>query len=214
MAVVVPQSLENGRLAPFGHAHEGVGRLGCKHGVTGDFDAAIGAVFEAHRAAQAAGELAVALALGGASANGAPAHQITDELRAEQVQKLGAHGQPQAHNVQQQRACQGQTFIDRKAAIQVRVVDIALPAHGGARLLKISAHDDHQVVGQRIGLVFKPVRIFHGLRVVVDGTRAHHHNQPVVATVQDIANSRPAALHRRQHRLGGGQLLLQQRRGG
>jgi hypothetical protein len=34
----------------------------------------------------------------------------------------------------------------------VRVVDVALPAHGGARLFKVHAHHDEQIVLQRIGL--------------------------------------------------------------
>ena len=41
--------------------------------------------FKADRAGQAAGQLAVALAFGGAGPDGAPADQVTDELRAEQV---------------------------------------------------------------------------------------------------------------------------------
>ena len=185
-------------------------RLRSQNRVAGHLDAAVRAVFEAHRAAQAAGELAVALALGGARANGAPAHQVADELRAEQVQKLGAHGQAQAHDVEQQRARQCQAFVDRKTAVQVRVVDVALPAHGGARLLEIGAHHDEQLALQRVGLGLEPVRVFHGLAVVVNRARAHHHDQAVVAPVQHLANGGAAALHRGQHRLGGGQLLLQE----
>ena len=191
--------------------------MGClcgKNGVTRHLDSTIRAVLETDRATQAAGELAVALALGGACPNGAPTYQITDELGAEQVQKFGAHGQPQSYYLQQQRARKGQPFIDRKAAIHVRIVDVALPAHGSARLLKIGAHHDEQFPLKRIRLPLEPVRIFHGLRVVVDGARAHHHDQSVVAPMQHVANRSPAALHHCQHGFSRGQLLLQQRRGG
>ena len=55
MAVMVAACFEYGCLSHFGHAHKGVGRL-CGHdGIHGDFDVAVGAVFEAYGAAQAAG---------------------------------------------------------------------------------------------------------------------------------------------------------------
>ncbi len=40
----------------------------------------VGAILEAHGAGQAAGQLAVALAFGGACADGAPADEFADEL--------------------------------------------------------------------------------------------------------------------------------------
>ena len=61
-------------------AIEGVAGLRGLDGVGGDLDSAIGAVLETHRAGEAAGQLAVALALGGARADGAPADQFADEL--------------------------------------------------------------------------------------------------------------------------------------
>ena len=77
-----------------------------------------------------------------------------DELRRQQVQEFRAHGQAQLQHVEQQAARQLQPFVDGKAAIAVRVVDIALPAHRGARLFKVHAHDDQQIILERIGLTF------------------------------------------------------------
>jgi hypothetical protein len=188
-------------------------RLRGLDGVAGHLHAAVGAVLEAHRAGQAAGQLAVALALGGARADGAPAHQVADELRAQQVQELGAHRQPDFQHVQQQLARQLQPFVDGKAAVQVRVVDVALPAHGGAGLLEVHAHHDQQVVLQRVGLLFQRARVFHRLVVVVDGAGPHHHDQPVVGAVQHARERGAAAFHQRLRGGGCGQPFVQQGRG-
>ena len=72
VAVVVAARLEDRGHAHLGHAHEGMRRARREDGVGGDLDAAVGAVLEADRAAQARGELAMALALGGARADRAP----------------------------------------------------------------------------------------------------------------------------------------------
>ena len=95
VAVVVAARLEDRGHAHLGHAHEGVRRARREDGVGRDLDAAVGAVLEADRAAQARGELAVALALGGARADRAPGDQVGDELRAQQVEELGAGRQAQ-----------------------------------------------------------------------------------------------------------------------
>ena len=180
VAVVIATGLKNGGLPHLGHAHEGMRCLRRLNRIGGYFHATIGAILKAYGAAQAAGQLAVALALGGARPNGAPAHQIADELRAQQIQKLGAHRHINGQDVQQQLARHPQTLVDGKAAIQVRVVDIALPAHGGARLFKVHAHDHQQVILERVSLGLELPGVVHGLLVVMDGARPHHHNEPVI----------------------------------
>ena len=186
--------------------------MGCLCGqnrVASHLDAAVRAVLEAHRAGQTAGQLAVALAFRGASANRAPGDQIADVLGREQVQKFRAHGQAQPHHIQQQLARQLQPFVDGKAAVAARVVDIALPAHGGARLFEVHPHDDQQVLRQRIGLHFQLARVVHGLLVVVDGARANHHHQPVVLSMQHARYRIAAAFHQCMCLLGRWQPLLQ-----
>ena len=71
--VLVTAGVEDGGLAVFGERHEDVRPGGGVHRVDGYFDRAIGRVLEAHWARQAGGELTVALTLGGAGADGAPA---------------------------------------------------------------------------------------------------------------------------------------------
>ena len=211
--ILVAARLKNRGLAHLGHAHECVRRFGRHHRIGCHFDTPIGAVFKAHGTRQPTGQLAVALALGGARTNRAPTHQITDELRAEQVQKLGRHWHAPVQNVEQQLAGHRQPLVHGKAAIQMRVVDITLPADGGARFFKIHAHHDVQVLGILVGRRLEQIGIGQGLVVVMNGARAHHHHQPVVEALQHVRDVLPRTLHQRQVRWRGGQLLFQQSRG-
>jgi hypothetical protein len=174
--------------------HEGV-RCPCgQDGVGGDLHAAVGAVLEADRAAQAGSELAMALALGRARADRAPGDQVGDELRAQQVEELGAGGQAQRGEVEQQLARALEPFVDREAAVEVRVVDVALPADRGARLLEVRPHDDEQVVLQRVRRRLQPLAVLHRLVVVVDGARPHDDDEAVVAPVQHVGDGVAALL--------------------
>jgi hypothetical protein len=56
-------------------------------------------------------------------------------------------GRPEAVDVDQQLARDAQALVDAEAFVQVRVVDQALPADRGARLLEVHAHHDFQRVG-------------------------------------------------------------------
>ncbi len=153
----------------------------------------------------------MALALGGACADGAPGDQVGNELRAQQVQEFGAGRQAQGGQLEQQAPGALQAFVDGEAAIQVRIVDVALPADGGARLLEVGAHHDEQVVLQGIGNLLQALRVFDGLVVVMDGARADHDHQPVVAAVQHVGDRRAAAFHQCQCVVANGHAFLQER---
>ena len=209
VAVLVAARLEDRGLAHLGHAHEGVRRLCGQDGVAGHLHAAVGAVLEAHGAGQAAGELAVALALGGARADGAPAHQVADVLRRKQVKKLGAHGQAQRQHVEHQRARHFQPFVDGEAAVHARVVDVALPAYGGAWLLEVHAHHHQQLLRQRRGLRLQQPGVGHGLLVVVDGAGPDDDDEPVVLPMQHARDGGAARLHQALRGLGGWQPLFE-----
>ncbi len=155
----------------------------------------------------------MALALGGARSNGTPGDQVGNELRAQQVEKLGAGRQAQGRQFEQQAPRALQPFIDCETAVQVRVVDVALPAHGSARLFEIGAHHDQQVVLQGIGDLLQTLCVFDGLVVVMDGAWTDHHHQPVVATVQHVGDCRAAAFDQRQRVVAHRHALLQQGRG-
>ena len=213
VAVLVAAGLEDRRQPHLGHSHEGMLGLRRDDRVGRHLDAAVGAVLEADRAAQAAGELAVALALGGARADRAPADQVADELRRQQVEELGADRQPDFQHIEQQGAGAFQPLVDREAAVQVRVVDVALPAHRGARLLEIDPHHDQQVLAQRVGLCFQPARIVERLLVIVDRAGSDDDQQAVVLAVQHARDLGAAGLDQRLCRFRCRQPFLQQRGG-
>ena len=91
------------------------------------------------------GQLAVHLALGGARADGAPADQVGDILRRDQVEELGPGRHAHLGKVEQQTArAMRRPSLMRKRLVEMRVVDQALPADRGARLLEVDAHDDER----------------------------------------------------------------------
>ena len=59
-----------------------------------------------------------------------------------------ADRQPEVEHLEQQRARHAQARVDVAGAVQVGVVDQALPAGRRARLLEVDAHRDQQVVAQ------------------------------------------------------------------
>ncbi|MNP32179.1 hypothetical protein D3C76_1253460 [compost metagenome] len=88
MAVAVPAGIHDSRVAPFGHRQEAVRRTGSIDCINGHFHGPVGAVFEPDRARQAGCQLAVNLRFRGTRTNRAPAHQISQVLRGDHIQKL------------------------------------------------------------------------------------------------------------------------------
>ena len=209
MAVGVAAGLEDRGHAHLGHAHERMRRRGRHQRVGGHLHAAVGAVLEADRAAQARRELAVALALGGARADRPPGDQVADVLRAQQVEEFGARRQAQRADLQQQFARAAQAFVDAEAAVQPRVVDVALPADRGARLLEVDAHHDDQFTGQFVSQRLQQPGVVHRLRVVVDRAGTHHHHQPVVLAAQHGADGVTRGLDQGLDLGGDGQFFQQ-----
>jgi hypothetical protein len=172
--------------------------------VDGDLHVAVGAVLEAHRARQAGRQLAMHLALGGARADRAPAHQVGDVLRGDHVEKLAAGRHAQLVDADQQAARQAQAAVDAEAAVQVRIVDQPLPADRGARLLEVHAHHDFQRVGVLLALGGESLGVLDGGAGVVDRARADHHGEAVVAALQDGVEFLAGAADRAMRRIGGG----------
>jgi hypothetical protein len=79
-------------------------------------------------------------------------------------------------------------LIDIEAAVELRIVDQALPADGGARLLEVHAHDDEQVVGQTGALGIELRRIVARRLDVMDRARPGDDQQAVVGAVQNAMN--------------------------
>jgi hypothetical protein len=99
---------------------------------------------------------------------------------------------PQGHadlvHLEEELARKAQPLVHVEGLVQVRVVDEALPADGGARLLEVNAHDDREVVAQPVALALHARRVLDRRLVVVDRARPHHDEQPVVGAAQDVVH--------------------------
>ena len=212
MGVLVATGDHDRGQALLGHAHELVRVRGGPHGIDGDLDVAIRAVLEANRHREARRQVAVHLALGRARADGAPRHGVGDELRGDRVKELATRRDAQLHHIEQELASHGQSLVDRKAAVQVRIVDQPLPADRGARLLEVDPHHDAQIRFQLVGQWRKLLGVAPGGVGVVDRARPHDHNQTVIQTAQDAADLTTRALHQLRAFSRQRQLLDQDRR--
>ena len=113
-------------------------------------------------------------------------HQAGDILRRNHVEKLGSRGHAHFGQVEQQMARQAQAVVDLERAVQMRIVDEALPSDGGARLFKVDAHDDAQVAGKLLDRTLEQARVFARGLGVVNGARANQHQKAVVAAVAKL----------------------------
>ena len=129
-------------------AGEGVRRRGGANRVDRDLDVAVGAVLEADRHREAGAELAVDLALGRARADRPPGDGVGDVLRRDRVEELAADRQAEVEHLEQQRARDAQAGVDVAGAVEVGIVDQALPAGRRPRLLEVDPHRDQQVLAQ------------------------------------------------------------------
>src|SRR5690606_34629853 len=131
---------------------------------------------------------------------GAPGDEVREILRGGHVEELAAGGQAEIVDLEQQAAGQPQPLVDVEAAIERRVVDQALPADGGARLLEIDAHDDLERGSEFAAHLQQPAGVVEGGGGIVDGAGADDDGEAVVAAVQDVVQGVPCA----QDGAGGG----------
>lgn len=127
------------------------------------------------------------LGFGGTCADGGPADQVLQVLRRNRVQRLGGGRQAHLGQVQQQAAPDVQAILDFEGVVQVRIVDQALPAHGGTRLLEVHAHHQEQGVGDLFRQRLEPLGVLVRRLEVVNGAGANHQEQTVVLAVEDVA---------------------------
>jgi hypothetical protein len=121
-------------------------------------------------------------------------------------------GTPSIGQLEQELPGALEAFVDGEAAVEVRVVDVALPADGRARLLEVGAHDDEEIVLQLGRHRLQAQRVLDRLVVIVDRARADDDDEPVVAAMQDRGD-RGAAAFDEGERIGPDRHpLLQQRR--
>jgi hypothetical protein len=125
------------------------------------------------------------LGFGGARPDRSPGNQVGGVLRGDGIQEFGRAGQAYIIDLQQQAACQAQTFVDPEAIVETRIVDQALPADGRARLFEVDAHHDQQIVLETRHFLLQSRGVFDGRIDIVNRTRADHDQQAIVGTVQD-----------------------------
>ena len=195
VAVFVAVGGDDGGMPQFGDGEEAVNRLRRGDGVNGDLHVAVGAVFEADRAGEAGGELAVYLAFGGARADCAPADQVGDVLRQDHIEVFDCGRYPFFSGIEQQFAPDAQAVVDGKRAVKVRVVEQAFPADGGARFFKIDAHDDAQLFAVFFAQGQEAVGVFARGFDVVDGAGADDDQEARVVVVQDGVDVAPRLVH-------------------
>ena len=140
----------------------------------------------------------MALAFGRARADRAPGDEVGDVLRA--AAGRGTRCRPAGRAWSSRAAARARArrpSLMREAAVETRVVDVALPADGGARLLEVDAHHDEQLVAAaRRPRAFSRRAYSIACVVVVDRARADDDEQPVVAAVQDRRRSPRGCLRR------------------
>jgi len=195
VAVFVAVGGDDGGMPQFGDGEEAVNRLRRGDGVNGDLHVAVGAVFEADRAGEAGGELAVYLAFSGARADCAPADEVGDVLRQDHIEVFDCGRYPFFGGIEQQFAPDAQAVVDGKRAVKVRVVEQAFPANGGARFFKVNAHDDAQLFAVFFAQGQEAVGIFVRRFDVVDGAGADDDQEARVVVVQDGVDVAPRLVH-------------------
>src|SRR5437773_1943813 len=189
VAVVVAARLHDRHLAALVHRQKMV-LLACgEDRVHGDSHVPVGAILEADRRRQAGCQLAMYLAFSSARADRAPGHQVADVLRRDHVEELAAGGHSGPVDAHQQVARDAQPLVDAEAAVEVRIVDQAFPAHRGARLLEVHAHQQLELVAVTPSLLLQFPCIFQRRERIVDRARPHHYQPPVAAAVQDLAHA-------------------------
>jgi len=182
--VAVTARLDDGGETLFGDTHEGVGVGGGAHRVDGDTDAAVGTVLEADGERDTTCQLTVELRFGGTGTDGSPADEVSDVLRADGIQELGADGDTEIGEVAKEFASDAETLVDVEGAVEVGVVDETFPADCRAGFFEVSSHDDQQVLP--LGDLFlQELGVGHGLLCVVDRARADDDEDAVILASQD-----------------------------
>jgi hypothetical protein len=172
---------------------EGLCRPGGTAGVDGHLEVAVGPVLEADRHGQPGGKLAVDLAFGGPGPDGAPRDEVCHVLRADRLQEFGGGGQAQSGDLLQEVPCDAQAGDHVVAAVQAGIVDQALPAHRGAGLFEVRAHDHQEVFLVLLGLAHQPAGVFQPGLGIVDGAGADDDQEAVIHAVHDGADFVTAA---------------------
>ena len=124
------------------------------------------------------------LGLGGAGTDGAERDEIGQVLGRDGVEHFTGDGEAGGGQVDVELAGDAETLVDVVGLVDVGIVDQTLPANGGTGLLKVGAHNDAEVLGELVGDLLQAASVLEGSVGVVDGARADHDQETVIAAAR------------------------------
>src|SRR5690606_18830173 len=95
-------------------------------------------------------------------------------------------GEPQGDDVAEEAAREVEALVDLEASVEEGIVDEALPADRGARLLEVGAHYDEELVAVSVTELGEPIRVVERGDRVVHRAGADHDDEAIVPTVHDV----------------------------
>src|ERR1700735_4158534 len=101
-----------------------------------------------------------------------------------------------------------QAVVNLKQLVEVRVVDQALPAEGGARLFEVDAHDQAELLGEFADRALEQLSVLARGFGVMNRTGADDDEQTAVFAVEDVDDLVAGFENSSGGRLGDRQLLL------
>lgn len=209
VAGVVAGGLDDGGIAGLGDGQKMVGLAGGLDGVEGDLDIPPGAVFEPDGHAEAGGELAMDLALGGAGADGSPGDEVGVVLGGDGIEELIAGRHAAGGEVEEELAGDVEAFVDVVGIVEAGVVDEAFPPDGGAGLLEIDPHDEADVVAHVLGEGAEAVGVFQCGGGIVNGAGPDDGEEAMVAAFEDGFGLAAGIADKLGGLIGDGQLVHQ-----
>ena len=161
------------------------------NGVYSNLNIALGPIFKSDGAGKARCQLSMILALCGSGANGSPRHEIGHILRCDGVQKFARCGHAHVINGQQQFASQRQALVNLKTAINVRIVNVSLPAQARPRFLKIGSHDDFEFVSVLLTDMHQSCCVLERSLRIMDGAGAYDYEKTLIVAAHDCCDFGP-----------------------
>ena len=106
-------------------------------------------------------------------------------MRSNSIQKLCARRKTNVGHLQQKTTCQAKAFVDLKRAVDVWVINQALPANGRSWLLEIHTHNDVKVILRCFSVLMQSFCIFDSGARIVNRARAYNHDQTVLFVTEN-----------------------------
>ena len=182
----IPRRLRNSRQPLLRHTHEMVLRGRRTDGIHRHAQPTVRSVLEAHWEGETGCEFAVELGLRCSGSDRTQRDEVGEELWADGIQHLRRDGHALVREVAEQFATHSQPLVDLVRLVDVRVVDQALPADGGAGFLEVGAHDDQEVVFQLRCYLDEAGAVFYCCFGVVEGAGPADYEQAVVGLFDDV----------------------------